>query len=139
MNRDYYVYQIQHLQDSPMAKPVLADNGVQMKHFDSLKIIEKAINFLRRKFDCFKHKKPFDELSKLIKILGIWKNEYGIQDVDEKFVIWKKKRNERWKEYASYWQNLNLIKTKLIVNWKKRRRRIDAIVNLLEVFLDKMK
>jgi hypothetical protein len=57
----------------------LADTDGRKKILDPLRIIEKAINFLRRRFDRFKHKKSFDELSELIKVLKVDNNDFGVE------------------------------------------------------------
>jgi hypothetical protein len=83
----YYPFQIPFHQQVPEAKPGLVDSDSQEKNFDSPKIIEKAINFLKRRFDRFKYKKSFDELSEIIRTLKIGEVDYGVQFEDEKFII----------------------------------------------------
>jgi hypothetical protein len=66
-----------------------------MKKLSPLNIIEKAVNFLKRRFDRFKHKYTFDELSELIKILGTDRNEFGVENSGNKFTIWKSKTQKK--------------------------------------------
>jgi hypothetical protein len=62
-----------------------------------------------------------------------------VQIIDKKYVNRKKRRNGRWKEYEEYWKELDLARTKLIINWKKRRRRINTIISLLKIFIREKK
>jgi hypothetical protein len=100
---DYYV--LQCCQEFPKEELGLVGNIDLQNHFDSLRVIQKAVNFLRRKLDRFRYRKFYAELSKLIKILGIGKNEYGVQDDCRNFVIWKKRKNGRWRKYEEYWKD----------------------------------
>jgi hypothetical protein len=73
----YYPFQIPFHQLVLEAKPGLVDSDSQEKNFDSSKIIEKDINFLKMRFDRFKYKKSFDELSKIIITMKIGEVDYG--------------------------------------------------------------
>jgi hypothetical protein len=57
-DRNYYILQDRFHRGVLKEELVSVGNSDQLKHCDSLKIIEKAINFLRRKFDRFKYKSP---------------------------------------------------------------------------------
>jgi hypothetical protein len=102
---------------------------------DPLKIIEKAVNFLRRRFDRFKHKYDFDELSEMIKILKIDKYDFGFENNGNKFVIWKKRKGSGWEAFAELYKNCNIVKTRLKVKWKERRRKVNLIISLMEAFI----
>jgi hypothetical protein len=130
-NSSYYVLQNWYHRCSPKGGLELADKGDQSRFLNPLNLIEKAINFLRRRFDRFEHKNTFDELSELIKISKINENEFGVENDGKKFNIWKKRKVNEWKVYAEFYSNYNLIKTKMKVKWKKRRRKINSIVSLL--------
>jgi hypothetical protein len=75
----------------------MVDIYAQENQLDPLRIIEKAINFLRRRFDQLKHKKSFDKLSETVKILKTDENDYGFQMYDDKFVIWEKRETRNGK------------------------------------------
>jgi hypothetical protein len=77
-NSSYYVLQNWYHRCSPKGGLELADNGDQSRFLNPLNLIEKAINFLRRRFDRFKHKNTFDELSELIKILISYDNSSNV-------------------------------------------------------------
>jgi hypothetical protein len=135
-SRNYHV--IQNWSHSNSLKEELGlvgNEDLQLKNLGPLNFIEKAVNFLKRRFDRFKHKSIFDVLSDLIKILNVENNEFGLENVGRKFIIWKKRKGQRWKQYAEIFNNCKLVKTRLKVKWKKRRRRIDSIISLLKEFI----
>jgi hypothetical protein len=114
-SRNYFVWK-NWLHRNPLkGEPETADNQDQQMNLNPLKIIEKAVNFLRRRFDRFKHKYDFDELSEMIKILKIDKYDFGIENNGSKFIIWKKRKGNRWKVFAELFKNCNIAKTKLKV------------------------
>jgi hypothetical protein len=51
----------------------------------------------------------------------------------------EKNRNEKWKMYAEYWNSCNLVKTKLLMNRIKKRRKINAIIDLIVVIVREKK
>jgi hypothetical protein len=135
VDKNYYVVGGYHHQAFLKEEHELAGNDGQSNHSTgSLKIIEKAVNFLRRKIDRFRLGKNFDELSESIKILSLHENEFGLQCEGNDYNVWKRRKKGIWKWYASFYKNWRLINTKLIINWKKKRRRINLVLKLIMLF-----
>jgi hypothetical protein len=111
----------------------LRDNCDLNHHLQSLTMIEKAINFLKRKFDRFKTYQFYENLSEVKKLLNIEKVDYGIQLLDKKFILLKHKKKSKWKEMAEYFLVSNIIKTELSMKKKTKKRKFDIIVNLLNI------
>jgi hypothetical protein len=63
----------------------------------TFKVIEKAINFLRKKPDRQKSSQSNSNLSEIIKILNIHNNSYGIQRKSDQFLILKHIIKKKWK------------------------------------------
>jgi hypothetical protein len=112
------------------------DNNEGHLNLDPFRIIEKAVNFLRRRFDRFKFNRDFDELSKISEMLKVDKTDYGFENLIDRYVIWKKERNKEWTKMAEYYFKNKIIKTKLKVKWKKRRRKIYLIISLMKKFIE---
>jgi hypothetical protein len=71
--------------------------GIQTQQTQTLNIVEKAINFLKRKFDRFKLFGPEESILNVKEKLFIDKVDYGVQMKDNKFILWVHKRKRRWK------------------------------------------
>jgi hypothetical protein len=110
-NNNYFEFHpgSQHLLKEGLKK--IRIDGPEQKQ--TLKIIEKAVSFLRRKFDRFKPDKREDDYMTMKKVLKVERNEYGIQKKKGKFILWKHGRGSIWKVLGTYTPNDDIA----VVRW----------------------
>jgi hypothetical protein len=106
----------------------LINKGDQNHRLQTLIMIEKAINFLKRKFDRFKINQFYENLSDVKKYLYFEKVDYGIQLLDKKFILWKHKKKSKWKEMAEYFPVSNIVKTELSTNRKRKEGNLKSLL-----------
>jgi hypothetical protein len=99
----------------------------------TLKIIEKAISFLRRKFDRFKPDNRENDYTTMGKTMKIDKKQFGIQKKEGKFILWKHGRGSIWKIVGKYCPTRNLITTRWTTRFKKKRKELSCLVNLIKI------
>jgi hypothetical protein len=68
-----------YFQLSQMEALGMKNNDGQSLHLQTLLLIAKAVNFLKRRFDQFKVNQIYDNLIEIKKLLNIEKVGYGIQ------------------------------------------------------------
>jgi hypothetical protein len=98
----------------------------------TLKIIEKAISFLRRKFDRFKPDRNLDDFITMKKILKIGQNRYVFQKRERKYILWKQGRCSRCKIIVSYMLDIDSITAKWSFKVKKKKKELSCLVELLK-------
>jgi DNA-directed RNA polymerase delta subunit len=96
-------------------------------------MIEKAVNFLKRRFDRFKVNQFYDILNEIKKLLNIEKVEHGKQLLDKKFILWKHKRRHKWEEIDEYFPVNDILPTELSTKRKKKRRKLECILNGIKI------
>jgi hypothetical protein len=129
-SNNYYEFhpRSQHLLEGGLTK-IRIDDPEQKA---TLKIIEKAVSFLRRKFHRFKPDKREDDYATMKKVLKIDRNEYGIQKKEGKFILWKHGRGSIWKVIGAYTPNADIAVVKWTFKFKKKRKELSCLMNLIK-------
>jgi hypothetical protein len=91
------------------------------------KFIEKTVEYLHWKVDHWRPDNIEVNQHDLVK-LKIEKNSYGIQSVENIFIIWKHK--VKWQPLAKYFIKDNIIISYMSFQKKKKRRKLDSLINL---------